>query len=171
MTTTDKSECSAASGPASFFKRKVRILLGVGMILLLTPAGAPGQQEQAPEFINWGLISVSPKFTLGEKARFIIFPIRNNATRSIVAIYAWIFEVGEDENGAATFRLTNNPNAGGVLLKTKHHAPGAVADWRFSLLAANRPAGGGTPNFTLRVSQRAIFFARMEPQALVKSGP
>ncbi|MFQ5673595.1 MAG: hypothetical protein ACE5G9_10910 [Nitrospinales bacterium] len=156
---------------ATVTRKLLGVLMAVGVVLLLTPAGAPGQQNEAPEFVNWGLISVSPKFTLGENARFIIFPIRNNATRSIVAVYAWIFEVGEDENGNATFRLANNPNTGGVLIKNKQHAPGTVADWRFSLVAANRPAGGGAPNFTLRVSPRGIFFARMEPQALAKSGP
>ena len=132
------------------------------LLLVSIPISAQEEQPEEESFVNWGYISVSPKFTLGQKTQFIVFPVKNNTTRSIRTIHAWIYELSQDDQGTVTFRLANNPNIGGLLFKEKLHTPGTVADWRFSLVAAKRPAGG-EQKFTLRVSHRGIYFARIEP--------
>lgn len=153
----------AIFGMPKLYQKLVTILTIVVLVLFLAPVSVLTQEEEPEEeFVNWGYISVSPKFTLGGNVGFIVFPIKNNTSRSIRSIHAWVYELLQDESGAETYRLANNPNIGGLLFKEKFHSPGAVADWRFSLLAANRPAGG-EPKFTFRVSHRGIFFARIEP--------
>ena len=154
----------------NFVHEPMKIFVLFVFVLFLTPFPASAQEEQPEEeeFVDWGYISVSRNFTLGEKNRFIVFPIKNNTTRSIHTIHAWIYELLEDDKGGSTYRLVNNPNIGGLLFKTKLHIPGKVADWRFSLVAANQQAGG-EPKFNFRVSHRGIFFAKTEPPASSKS--
>lgn len=135
-------------------------ILGTGQVL-----GQPAEtDEEEIDFFNLGLISVSPNYILAEDAKFILFTIRNNTTRSISNIFGWVYEFIEDEQGVSSnFRLVNNPNQGGLIIKEKHHTPGTVVQWRFSLIASKQPVDP-LKSFTLRISPKGIFFSRIEPQ-------
>lgn len=114
------------------------------------------------EFINFGYISVSPKYKLGPRAKSITFKIKNNATRSIQSIFGWVYEYTESEEGEASdFRLVNNPNKSGLLFKGGEHKPITEETWRFRLIAANPPIDP-SKKFTLLVDPRGIRFAIIE---------
>ena len=151
-----------------------KIFLGVSLTLGLfffcstkafgqpSPANTNISGENAGEFIDLGYISFSPKYTLADNAKNIMFKIRNNTTRSIANIYAWIYEVTKDNNKRVpVYRLLNNPNNGGILVKGGAHRPGTVVDWRFLLVSADKNNING--EYTLWVNHRGVFFTKMEP--------
>jgi hypothetical protein len=118
--------------------------------------------EEEAEFVNFGYVSVSPKYTIGPKAKRIIFKIRNNATRSIKNIFAWVYEIKKEEDGGVSgFRLVNNPNKSGLPIKGGAHEPSAEEQWSFPLIAANPPIDP-SKQFTLLVDPRGVRFAAIE---------
>ena len=121
-------------------------------------------EENSENFSNLGYISFSDKYTISKNAKNIVFRIRNNATRSISKIYAWVYEVSKEEGTA--YRLVNNPNQGGLPVKGGVHAPGTIVDWRFPLTAADQ--NKTEVEYTLRASHRSIFFTNLEPPKSVK---
>lgn len=122
-----------------------------------TPGG-----DQEPEYTNFGYVSVSPNFLVDPKARNITFKIRNNATRSIQSIFGWVYEIKVEEEGAAPqFRLVNNPNRGGILLKGRAHEPSSEKQWRFPLMATNPPVDP-SKQFTILIDPRGVRFANFE---------
>ncbi len=136
------------------------------LCLLLIPLNSFAQTEakdnEGPEYINFGYVSVSPKYTIAPNAKSIIFRIRNNATRSIQSIFGWVYEFEEPEEGEATqFRLVNNPNKSGIPIKGAIHKPAAEEQWRFPLIAANPPVNS-SKKFTILIDPRGIRFAIIE---------
>ncbi len=114
------------------------------------------------EFVNFGYVSVSPKYKIAPNAKSIIFKIRNNATRSIQSIFGWVYEFQEPEEGEATqFRLVNNPNKSGIPIKGVAHKPSAEEQWRFPLIAANPPVDS-SKQFTILIDPRGVRFATIE---------
>ena len=58
--------------------------------------------------------------------------------------------------------LVNNPHRGGVITKGNPHRPGDIADWRFPLYKALTAKKIGN-KYTLRISQKGIFYKKVEP--------
>ncbi len=160
------------------FNKSIKVILkkwgpyfgaySLGLVLLVSGNSLAQAQENTKdpdedaEFVNFGYISVSPRYTLAPRAKSIIFIIRNNATRSIQSIFGWVYEFQqEEEGGASQFRLVNNPNKGGVLIKGGAHEPAAEKQWRFPLVAANPPIDP-SKQFTILVDPRGIRFAAFE---------
>ena len=95
----------------------------------------------------------------------IIFRIKNQSTLTIDKIYAWVYHVSEDEEGnPLILSLVNNPHRGGVIIKGNPHRPGDIAEWRFPLFKALTAKKIGN-KYTLRISHKGIFFAKVEPPA------
>jgi hypothetical protein len=118
--------------------------------------------NQEPEYVNFGYVSVSPTFVVDPRAKSITFKIRNNATRSIQSIFGWVYEIKTEEKGATSqFRLVNNPNKGGILLKGRAHEPSAEKQWRFPLVAANPPLDP-SKQFTILIDPRGVRFSNFE---------
>ena len=126
---------------------------------------AQNQQEEnyeESEFVNFGYVSVSPKYKVGPKAKSITFKIRNNATRSIQSIFGWVYEFQKPKEGETPkFRLVNNPNKSGVPTKGVMHRPSAEAQWRFPLIASNPPVDT-SKQFTILIDPKGIKFALIE---------
>ena len=69
------------------------------------------EEKDGEEFVNFGYISVSKKYTLAPNGKSITYKIQNNATRSITNLYAWIYEVIlKEDNNTPLYRLVNNPS-------------------------------------------------------------
>ncbi|MBI5427088.1 MAG: hypothetical protein HZA02_02280 [Nitrospinae bacterium] len=131
----------------------------------LFPGAGSAQEKQAQKenFINLGLVSYSPDYTLAPDASFIVFKIKNNSARSISNIFGWVYRYQEGNDGnAANFVLVNNPNQGGMMLKSDRLAPGGVAEWKFAL-TKNAQAGKDKGKYALRISPKSIFFSRLGP--------
>jgi len=60
--------------------------------------------------------------------------------------------------------LVNNPHRGGAIKKGNPHRPGDIAEWRFPLFKALTAKKIGN-KYTLRISHKGIFFAKVEPPA------
>ena len=132
----------------------------LGHNFLHAQENADNQDEE--EFINFGYISVSSKYTIDSKAKNVTFKIRNNSTRSIKNIFFWIYEFKKDAKGAVEpLRLVNNPNKSGLPIKEATHEPYAEEKWRFHLIAANPPVDD-SKKFALLVDPRGIKFAKFE---------
>lgn len=135
------------------------------MVFSATPLLAQEEADDVRTFINLGLISFSPKYKLTENGRHIIFRIRNNSARSISNIFAWVYGFVKGKDGKETdFRLVNNPHRGGTMVKGGPHFPGKVIEWRFPLTEKISP-DDTKRDFTLRASQKSIFFMKVEPAA------
>lgn len=156
-------------------RRKSRTSKAVGKLLFLASLiwlggnadvwGQAAKSEKKGEFISMGLVSVSREYTLADNSTFIVFKIKNNATRSIRNLFAWVYEYRESKSGTpSNFRLVNNPNRGGTLIEGDVHRPGTVAEWRFPLIGQDTVADSAK-RFALRVSPSAVFFAQIEPKA------
>tara|TARA_B100000686_G_scaffold355103_1_gene469938 strand:- start:5672 stop:6175 length:504 start_codon:yes stop_codon:yes gene_type:complete len=119
------------------------------------------EKKDAEDFVNLGYISVSKKFTLASNGKSITYKIRNNTTRSISNLFAWIYEIEKKkDNKSPLYRLVNNPNKGGLPIKGSAHSPGETTDWRFLLTAAVKTKKD--IDYALRISHRGIFFVNME---------
>lgn len=137
------------------------------LVLLLAPIPVSAQTDEPEnELIDLGPISFSPDYNLSEDKSFIIFTIRNNTTRSIHGIFAWVYEFNENENSVpVNFRLANNPHKGGLSIAGEAHVPGALVGWRFPLTSA-RLLNDKFQKFTLRASPKGIFFSKVEPRGI-----
>jgi hypothetical protein len=140
----------------------------LGLILLMSGNSLAQTQENTKdpdedvEYVNFGYVSVSPRFVVDPRAKNITFKIRNNATRSIQSIFGWVYEIRVEEEGATPqYRLVNNPNKGGILLRGGAHKPFAEEQWRFPLVAANPPLDP-SKQFTVLIDPRGVRFANFE---------
>ncbi|MFQ5444352.1 MAG: hypothetical protein ACE5EK_07030 [Nitrospinales bacterium] len=143
----------------------LRITLFSLLIVFISETSLTAQEEpdDLQSFINLGLISFSPKYKLAENGNHIIFRIRNNSGRSISNIFGWVYSFTKGKDGKGTdFRLVNNPHKGGMIVKGGPHIPGKIIEWRFLLTEKILPEETKR-EFTLRVSQKSIFFMRLEP--------
>ncbi|KMP11193.1 hypothetical protein UR09_01590 [Candidatus Nitromaritima sp. SCGC AAA799-A02] len=139
----------------------VSVLAGV---LVLSGVKKGFSQDTATEelFIDLGPISYSSRYTLGPDTSHITFVIKNQTTRTIDKLYAWIYIY---TRGTALqpkgLVLVNNPHKGGTVTKGKPHRSGEIAEWRFPL---NRtlPSTDANEKFTLRVSIKGIFYPKVE---------
>jgi len=160
---TETSQCTLMKNRTHILTRLLRLVL-VSLCLLSCPD--PGQAQDTPAadpFVDLGTISFSKEYKIKPGDEFIIFPIRNNSSRTISNIHAWIYKYSEDANGQPSgLLLVNNPHRGGMVADGKTHTPGTVADWRFPLVRGNRTSDP-TGKFTLRVSPKSILFALIEP--------
>ncbi|MBI4389630.1 MAG: hypothetical protein HY580_05565 [Nitrospinae bacterium] len=130
---------------------------------LPSDGSAQEKQAQKEDLINLGLVSYSPEYTLAPDASFIVFKIRNNSARSISSIFAWVYRYQEGNDGnASNFVLVNNPNQGGLMLKSGRFAPGGTVEWKFAL-TKKAPADRTNEKYALRISPKSIFFSRLEP--------
>jgi len=121
----------------------------------------PDNNEET-EYVNFGYVSASTSFVVDPRAKNITFKIKNNATRSIQSIFGWVYEIRVEEEGAIPqYRLVNNPNKGGILLKGGAHQPSAEEQWRFPLVAANPPLDT-SKQFTILIDPRGVRFANFE---------
>ena len=151
--------------------KQLKVYFGIySLVLLMSGNGFTEAQEDAkepddteePEYVNFGYVSVSPRYALAPGAKSITFKVRNNATRSIQNIFGWVYELTIEEEGATPqFRLVNNPNKGGILLTGGMHEPAAEKQWRFPLIAANPPLDP-TKQFTILIDPRGVRFANFE---------
>ena len=122
---------------------------------------APATEEE--EFNNLGSIAYSNNYKVAPDFDHIIFRIRNQSTLSIDKIYGWVYHISEDEEGnPLILSLVNNPHRGGVITKGNPHRPGDIADWRFPLYKALTAKKIGN-KYTLRISQKGIFYKKVEP--------
>ena len=122
---------------------------------------APAVEEE--EFNNLGYIAYSNNYKVAPEFDHITFRIRNQSTLSIDKIYGWVYHISEDEEGnPLVLSLVNNPHRGGVITKGNPHRPGDIADWRFPLYKALTAKKVGD-NYTLRISQKGIFYKKVEP--------
>ena len=120
------------------------------------------EESKSEGFVNLGYISVSPKYIISTNGKTITYKIRNNTTRSISHLFAWIYEVKKQgENTTPSYRLVNNPNRAGLPVKGIAHPPGKIADWRFPLTAAETQKKSGV-SYTFRISHRGVFFTNLE---------
>lgn len=132
---------------------------------ILFPGGGSAQEKQAQKgnFINLGLVSYSPDYTLAPDASFIVFKIKSNSARSISNIFGWVYRYQEGSDGnASNFVLVNNPNQGGLMLKGDRLAPGGVGEWKFAL-TKNAQADKDKGKYALRINPKSIFFSKLEP--------
>ncbi len=133
-----------------------------GNSLALAQENKDNPDEKEVEFVNFGYVSVSPKYKIGPRAKRIIFKIKNNATRSIQSIFAWVYEIKKEDDGQVSeFRLVNNPNKSGLPIKGGTHEPSTEEQWSFPLIAANPPVDP-SKQFTLLVDPRGVRFATIE---------
>ena len=124
---------------------------------------APPAEEE--EFNDLGFIAYANDYKVAPEFDHIIFRIKNQSTLTIDKIYAWVYHVSEDEEGnPLTLSLVNNPHRGGVITKGNPHRPGDIAEWRFPLFKALTAKKIGN-KYTLRISHKGIFFAKVEPPA------
>ena len=151
-----------------FFLLPIKLIAFAAIILFFgisdaqTPANDDSSNKSEEEFVNMGYISVSPKYTIGPRAKSITFKIKNNATRSIQSIFGWVYEFTESEEGeVSNFRLVNNPNKSGLPSKRSAHKPITDETWRFPLIAVNPPIDP-SKKFTLLVDPKGIRFAIIE---------
>lgn len=126
-------------------------------------AGDEGSCQQNKEteveetFFNLGYISYSASYVLSPDRLFITFKVKNNTSRPISNIFAWIYRTSKAKEGETPdFLLVNNPNKGGILLKGASHSPGETSEWRFPLIRAKEPVP--QEEYSLRVSPKSIFF-------------
>jgi hypothetical protein len=118
----------------------------------------PKEKETDETFFNLGYISYSSAYVLSADKMFITFKIKNNASRPVSNIFAWIYRTRESKEGEASdFILVSNPNKGGILLKGGSHKPGEIAEWRFSLTRVKETVDP-LEKYTLRVSPKSIYF-------------
>ncbi len=147
---------------------KRKFLAAAGFILLaLIPARASFAQafleETDATYINLGLISYSTDYVLQEDVSAITFKIRNNTSRSISSLFAWVYRFQEGQEGVpGNFLLVNNPHRGSVTVKGGAHPPGRIREWRFEIVKRQRTAIGNE-EYTLRVSPKSIFYLNIEP--------
>lgn len=160
-------EPALRSTPIQISNNFKNLLYLAWLILLLAPIPVSAQADSPEnELIDLGPISFSPDYNLSKDKSFIIFTIRNNTTRSIRGIFAWIYEFNEDENNVpVNFRLANNPHKGGLSITGEAHVPGALTGWRFPLTPA-RLLNDKSQKFILRASPKGIFFSTVEPRGI-----
>lgn len=116
------------------------------------------EKEDEKAFFNLGYVSYSPNYALSQDGRFITFKVRNNTSRPITNIFAWVYRSGEEKEGETSgFLLVNNPNKGGILVKGGLHPSGEIAEWRFSFTRVKNTTDP-TEKYSLRVSPKSIFF-------------
>ncbi len=144
-----------------------KILAAIVFWMLAIPASASFAQafleETDSTYINLGLISYSTDYVLQEDLSSITFKIRNNTSRSISSMFAWVYRFQESEEGVpGSFLLVNNPHRGSVTVKGGAHPPGLIREWRFEILKRRRTAQGNE-EYTLRVSPKSIFYLNIEP--------
>ena len=123
---------------------------------------APPEEE---EFNDLGLIAYANDYKLAPEFDHITFRIKNQSTLTIDKIFAWVYHLSEDEEGnPLVLSLVNNPHRGGVITKGNPHRPGDIAEWRFPLFKALTSKKVGN-KYTLRISQKGIFYNKVEPPA------
>ena len=135
----------------------------IGVVLSITRNGFSQTPAEDEEFNNLGPISYSNDYKLSPESDHITYRIKNQTTRTLDNVYAWIYHAAEDKEGnPTTLTLVNNPHQGGIITLGKPHRPGDTAEWRFSLIKTltTKIEGG---KYTLRVSAKGIFFLRIEP--------
>ena len=116
------------------------------------------EKEDEGTFFNLGYISYSPNYVLSQDGRFITFKVRNDTSRPITNIFAWVYRSGEEKEGETSgFLLVNNPNKGGILVKGSSHPSGEIAEWRFSFTRVKNKINP-SEKYSLRVSPKSIFF-------------
>ncbi len=126
---------------------------------------APPPEE---EFEDVGFFADANDYKVAPDFDPSIFRIKNQSTLTIDKIYAWVYHVSEDEEGnPLILSLVNNPHRGGVITKGNPHRPGDIAEWRFPLFKALTAKKIGN-KYTLRISHKGIFFAKVEPPAKPK---
>jgi hypothetical protein len=145
-------------------KKQLLFLTVLGLLSLTSHIDqALAQGDVKESFVNSGLISISDIYTLPSKTNTIVFRIKNNAGRTISQIYGWVYKYDKGSDGKENnFVLLNNPHRGGNIIKGKPHRPRTISEWGFPLLREavidNKEIG-----YTLRVHNRSIFFANIEP--------
>ena len=145
----------------------------IGVVLNITRNGFSQIPAEDEDFNNLGPISYSNDYKLSPESDHITYRIKNQTTRTLDKVYAWIYHAAEGEEGKPkTLTLVNNPHQGGVITLGKPHRPGDIAEWRFPLIKTlaskvERIGGGGarSKTFTLRVSNKGIFHPKVEPPA------
>lgn len=116
------------------------------------------EKESNETFFNLGYISYSSTYVLSQDRMFITFKVKNNASRPVSNIFAWIYRTSESKEGETSdFLLVNNPNKGGILVHGGVHKPGETAEWRFSLTRAKK-TDDPLDKYALRVSPKSVFF-------------
>ena len=131
------------------------------------------QAVPAPEdeFNDLGFIAYANDYKVAPELDHITFRIKNQSTLTIDKIYAWVYHISEDEEGnPLVLSLVNNPHRGGVITKGNPHRPGDIAEWRFPLFKALTAKKVGE-KYTLRISNKGIFYAKIEPPAKLKEQP
>ena len=138
-------------------------ILGFGCSFIIINNAFSQEPAAEEEFNDLGLISYSNNYKVAPDFDHIIFRIRNQSTLSIDKIYGWVYHISEDEEGnPLILSLVNNPHRGGVITKGNPHRPGDIADWRFPLYKALTAKKIGN-KYTLRISQKGIFYKKVEP--------
>jgi len=124
-------------------------------------AQAPPAEED--EFNDLGVIAYANDYKLAPEFEHITFRIRNQSTLTSDKIYAWIYHISEDEEAnPLVLGLVNNAHRGGVITKGNPHRPGDIAEWRFPVYKALTAKKVGN-KYTLRISQKGIFYKKIEP--------
>jgi hypothetical protein len=150
------------------FLKKIKqsfILTALSFLSLTSHTGQVLAQNDVKEnFVNSGLISISDLYTLPSETNTIVFRIKNNAARTISQIYGWVYMYEKGSDGKGTnFILLNNPHRGGNIIKGNPHQPRRISEWSFPLLRKANIANKEI-SYTLRVHNRSIFFASIEPR-------
>ena len=152
-------------------KKIICLLFFCLTLVSFSPDEAAAQNISQKDFTNLGLISISRNYTLAKDASHIIFPIRNNTTRTISNIFGWVYRFNQPPEGKPfNFVLVNNPHRGGTVIKGKPHRPTTIADWRFPLIKAV-PGSKKAGKYTLRISTKSVFYPKVEPPNLKKKSP
>lgn len=122
------------------------------------------------EFTHMGLISVSRNYSIAEDYSHITFSIKNNSSRTIQNIYGWVYRYNQAPNGKPfNLVLLNNPHKGGIVLNGAPHRPNEIQDWRFPL-KPGAPPTEKTEKYTLKITNKSIFFSNSEPLKKSKTG-
>ena len=141
------------------------LCLAIVLNLMFVSIGFTQAPPAEEEFNDLGFIAYANDYKVAPEFDHIVFRIKNQSTLTIDKIYAWVYHVSEDEEGnPLILSLVNNPHRGGVITKGNPHRPGDIAEWRFPLFKALTAKKIGN-KYTLRISHKGIFFAKVEPPA------
>ena len=146
-------------------------LLWFGLSFIITNQAFSQEPAAEEEFNDLGLISYSNDYKVAPELDHITFRIKNQSTLTINKIFAWVYHISEDEEGnPQILSLVNNPHRGGVITIGNPHRPGDIAEWRFPLFKALTKKKVGN-KYTLRASNKGIFFNKVEPPAKATKKP